>query len=51
MATSPARSLAARGAALASAAEQRRALDSLPLAREFPAALREGGLWPLRPRS
>jgi radical SAM/Cys-rich protein len=41
--------LRARGSALASAAEQRRVLAALPLAREFEDALAAHGLWPLRP--
>src|SRR5881397_2777900 len=41
--------LAARGARLASAAEQRAVLARLPLRREFPDAVRSAGSWPLTP--
>ncbi len=51
--TVPARrhkSLLAQRAPLADAAYQRQTLRTLPLAREFPNALSDAGLWPLRPK-
>ncbi|MFP2909528.1 arsenosugar biosynthesis radical SAM (seleno)protein ArsS [Pyxidicoccus sp. 3LFB2] len=42
-------SLLERRVPLASPEVQRRMLDALPLAREFPQALEEAGQWPLRP--
>jgi len=42
-------SLLERRVPLASPMVQRRTLDALPLAREFPQALEQSGHWPLRP--